>query len=187
MTLPSQPIRVQANDGGHVGLSTLGRSTPAPCHRLRWARVAPEHGSELSDAQWRGVFRQLVALGYAAVDHTAYGALRLSATARPVLRGEQRVEMREDTGRPTRPTRTRRSAAPEGGTPDAELLARLKAWRTDQARRQAIPAYVVLHDATLTEIARRAPRSHAELSEIPGIGEKRLQRYGEELLSVLQQ
>ncbi|MGH8664611.1 MAG: DNA helicase RecQ, partial [Burkholderiales bacterium] len=133
-------------------------------------------GAELADAQWRGVFRQLVALGYAEVDHAAYGAFRLTAAARPVLRGEQRVEMRRSVeAKPARTARGRIVREASELEPDAKLLARLKEWRREEARRQAVPAYVILHDATLAEIAQRVPRDVPSLGEIPGIGQKRLE------------
>jgi ATP-dependent DNA helicase RecQ len=142
-------------------------------------------GKDLSDAEWRNVFRQLVAMGFARVDHTAYGALRLTATARPVLRGETTVEMRAALA-PTRAKKPRRTlVVPELSAPDAERLAKLKAWRAEQARRQAVPAYVILHDATLTEIASRRPVDLDELSMIQGIGKTKLDRYGEELIALV--
>jgi ATP-dependent DNA helicase RecQ len=68
---------------------------------------------------------------------------------------------------------------------DAELLARLKAWRLSQSRDQGVPAYVVLHDTTLAEIARRRPRDLAALAAVPGIGTAKLERYGAGLLAVV--
>ena len=142
-------------------------------------------GPELNDAQWRGVFRQLVALGYAAVDHSAFGALRLTEASRPLLRGEQRVEMRREAEASARRTRARTKAADVSGAADDALLARLRAWRTEEARRQAVPAYVILNDATLTAIARAAPGSLGVLAGITGIGQKRLERYGARLLEIV--
>ncbi len=144
-------------------------------------------GSELDDAQWRSVFRQLVALGYAEVDHAGFGALRLTEAARPILRGEHRVEMRRHVeARPVRTTRARIARTASGLTPDANLLARLKEWRWEEARRQGVPAYVILHDVTLAEIAQRAPRDVEALGGITGIGQKRLERYGASLIGIVQ-
>ena len=151
-------------------------------------------GSDLDEAAWRDVFRQLVALGLAHVEHAAYGALRLMPASRPVLKGEQPVEMRRTAPR-VRRTRKARTvvAGGDGATiaaaPDAAgeagRYARLKAWRLAEARRQAVPAYVILHDATLAEIARQRPRDVAALADIPGIGARKLERYGASLLEVL--
>ncbi len=164
-------------------------------------------GADLHEATWRDVFRQLVALGFVEVDHGAYGALRLTAASRPVLKGEQSVQMRRTAPRIRGQRRARRlidgtgtdaiaaAGGRDGGTPpgseatdpagEAERYARLKTWRLDEARRQAVPAYVILHDATLAEIARREPRDLEALGEIPGIGARKLERYGAALLEVI--
>jgi ATP-dependent DNA helicase RecQ len=137
-------------------------------------------GAELDEPTWRSVFRQLVALGYARPDHDSYGALKLTGAARPVLRGEQRVEMRRATG-----GKVRARKAALAADVDSELFARLKAWRAAQARSQSVPPYVVFHDATLAAIAAAQPRDLRALAGIPGIGEKKLERYGPALLEVL--
>jgi ATP-dependent DNA helicase RecQ len=145
-------------------------------------------GAELDEAAWRDVFRQLVALGYVEVDHGAYGALRLTAASRPVLKGEQPVQMRRTAPRVRQTKRSRTESGATGGLAaagDADCFARLKAWRLAEARRQAVPAYVILHDATLAEIARREPRDLDALGEIPGIGARKLERYGAALLEVV--
>ena len=141
-------------------------------------------GADVDDPTWRSVFRQLVALGLAEVDHAGHGALRLTPASRPVLRGEQPVQMRRlrTVSRSSKKTR----GAPSGmDGVDAELLSRLKAWRLSQSRDQGVPAYVVLHDTTLAEIARRRPRDLAALADIPGIGARKLERYGTSLLEAI--
>jgi len=142
-------------------------------------------GADLSEADWRNVFRQLVAMGFARVDHASYGALRLTEAARPVLRGEQKVDMRRVVERKkAKGSRKKVAAIVTETLPDHDRLARLKAWRLEEARRQEVPAYVILHDATLAEIARRCPSGPAELSDIPGIGKVKLERYGEQLVAL---
>jgi ATP-dependent DNA helicase RecQ len=138
-------------------------------------------GADLDEPTWRSVFRQLVALGYARPDHDSFGALRLTAAARAVLKGEQSVEMRRASER--KPRSAKRRAAASGA--DSPLLARLKAWRTETARQQSVPPYVVFHDATLAAIAQVRPRSVEDLSGIAGIGAKKLERYGAALLGLL--
>jgi len=140
-------------------------------------------GAELDEPTWRSVFRQLVALGYARPDHDSYGALRLTQASRPVLKGEQRVEMRRATGRKSR---SRPAKAHPGSAVNPEVFERLKAWRTAQARSQSVPPYVVFHDATLAAIAAARPRDLDALSAIPGIGVRKLERYGPTLLELLQ-
>jgi ATP-dependent DNA helicase RecQ len=143
-------------------------------------------GADLDEAAWRIVFRQLVALGLAAVDHDAHGALALTEDSRAVLRGERGVEMRRHVARPrgAKPAR----AAP-GDTPldtrEQSLFERLKAWRLAEARSQGVPPYVIFHDSTLAELARRQPPDPAALAAISGIGARKLERYGAEVLRVI--
>jgi len=142
-------------------------------------------GADIDEPTWRSVFRQLVALGLARVDHEAHGALRLVGASRAVLKGEQRVEMRRVRLR-ARPLRERRRQTGSGFAPaDVGLLGRLKAWRLEQARAQSVPAYVILHDSTLEEIARGRPRDMEALAAVAGIGVKKLERYGAALLELL--
>jgi ATP-dependent DNA helicase RecQ len=143
-------------------------------------------GADVDENTWRGVFRQLVALGLARVDHGSYGALQLTDAARPVLRGEQRVAMRRPVARKPAGSRTRGPAVgADLGRADAALLDTLKAWRSSEARSQAVPAYVILHDRTLAEIARRRPDSTVALASIAGIGARKLERYGPALLEAV--
>ena len=135
------------------------------------------------EATWRGVFRQLVALGYARPDHDAYGGLRLTEASRAVLKGGQRVEMRRAAPRKAKLAKQRRAAfVPDV---DADLLSQLKAWRMEQARLQSVPPYVVFHDSTLSAIAAARPQDLDALASIPGIGAKKLERYGPALLELL--
>ena len=141
-------------------------------------------GVDVDEDTWRNVFRQLVALGYARPDHDAYGGLRLTDAARPVLKGEESVEMRRSLPRKGKAPRQRRGAAISANV-DAGLFERLKAWRLEQAREQSVPPYVVFHDATLAAIAAARPASLDDLSMIAGIGAKKLERYGPALLRLL--
>jgi len=142
-------------------------------------------GDDLDEAAWRGVFRQLVALGLARVDHDAHGALKLAESSRVVLRGERRVDMRRVVADRRRPPAARSGTAVDLPPADADLLAQLKAWRLAEARTQGVPAYVILHDSTLAEIARRRPRDLDSLSAVSGIGATKLARYGMSLLEVV--
>jgi ATP-dependent DNA helicase RecQ len=136
-------------------------------------------GADVDEPTWRNVFRQLVALGYARPDHDAYGGLRLTEDARPVLKGEARVEMRRQVASPKK---KKLKGKVESANP---LFDRLKAWRLEQAREQSVPPYVVFHDATLAAIAAARPSTLGELSGIGGIGAKKLERYGPALLRLL--
>jgi ATP-dependent DNA helicase RecQ len=143
-------------------------------------------GADIDDATWRVVFRQLVALGFVRVDHDAHGGLRLTEAARPVLKGEQAVAMRRHVARArdrSRPVRGRVSS--EIATADGPLLDRLKAWRLAESRTQAVPAFVILHDRTLVEIASLRPRHLDALAGIAGIGARKLERYGPALVAIV--
>jgi ATP-dependent DNA helicase RecQ len=150
-------------------------------------------GADVDEATWRSVFRQLVALGLARVDHEAHGALKLTEAARPVLRGEQPVQMRRLRERAPTSAKSRMAkgggavagSAAGGAPPDPDILYRLKAWRREQAREQSLPAYVILHDSTLAELATRRPGSLEALAQVPGIGAKKLERYGAQLLDCI--
>ena len=150
-------------------------------------------GAELNEKQWRAALRQMVAMGHLAPDSEAFGALKLTDSARGVLKGETEVMLREEVpGSRLRATRTksrRGDIAPvstgriEPG--DASLIGALRAWRSEVARTRGVPAYVVLHDATIDGIATSRPTSLAQLRGIAGIGDKKLEHYGDELIALV--
>ena len=145
-------------------------------------------GANLSDKQWRALFRHLVASGHLDADAEAFGALRLTPSARAILKGEQAVALREATvdARGTKRRAPGKMPAVPSNPGAAGMLDALRAWRRDTAQSHGVPAYVIFHDATLMEIASRAPASLDELATISGIGAKKLERYGLELLALLQ-
>jgi ATP-dependent DNA helicase RecQ len=151
-------------------------------------------GAELDEIGWRSVFRQLLADGLLRVNAQAYGALQLTEHARPVLKGEQTVALRRrvrimkksaPAGRREASLAPSTSSIPPLAASDAPLFDALRVWRAALAREQGIPAYVILHDRTLRELAARKPASTAELLMVPGIGEAKAARYGKSLLDVL--
>ena len=149
-------------------------------------------GRELNEKQWRGVLRQLVAMGHLQADSEAFGALKLTESARGVLKGETEVMLREQTSgrdRPSRAKSRRGDLAPQpnvrGAAVNADLLGILRAWRSEIARKRGVPAYVVLHDATIDGIAASRPTTPEQLRDIPGIGDKKLERYGRELIALV--
>jgi len=143
-------------------------------------------GAVHTDKVWRAVLRQLVVRGLMEVDHTAYGALKLTAAARPVLKGEETVMLRAIEVR-TKQRKSRLASSSGQGYHDDEdpLFISLRAWRRETANEKGVPAYVILHDATLREIAARKPATLAELGEISGLGAKKLEAYGEDVLAVV--
>ena len=145
-------------------------------------------GHGLDERQWRTVFRQLVALGHLWADGDAFGALKLTQTAREVLKGKTNVMLREQSARPARVRRSKKVAARDPGGangPDSALLRALRAWRLGVAREHGVPAFVVFHDGTLETIAATRPGTREALRGVSGVGEKKLERYGEALLEVV--
>jgi ATP-dependent DNA helicase RecQ len=143
-------------------------------------------GTELDERRWRGVVRQLVARGYLKADVGGYNTLSLTERARPLLKGEERIELRVEREPAKRVRKRRATAALEGSVfPEERLFERLRALRTELAKAAGVPPYVIFHDATLREVALRRPATLAGLAEIPGVGAKKLERYGERLLAAL--
>ena len=160
---------------GHEGLTTFGI------------------GAAFSEIQLRGVLRQLIATGALNVDGQAFNTLQLTEQSRAVLKGEVAVRLRESVSTPAE-RKTKRGASPSSkphATPlaldDAAQLrfAALKAWRAEVAREHNLPAYVIFHDATLAAIAERVPQTLDDLQGISGIGAKKLEAYGKEVLRVV--
>ena len=147
-------------------------------------------GADLGEAQWRSVLRQLLALGHLRAEGE-FNTLALAPSAREVLRGEVQLLLRVPAETPRRSRTARAGGAKEKPAPIAlddegqRRYAALKAWRAEVAREHNLPAYVVFHDATLAEMARSQPDSLAALAGISGVGAKKLEAYGREILRVL--
>jgi ATP-dependent DNA helicase RecQ len=149
-------------------------------------------GADVSDAQWRAVLRQLIALGHLRTEGE-YHTLELTEGSRAVLRGDVQLLLRETS--PTAASAKRSRIGSRTGTAKApalalddeagERFAALKAWRAEVAREHNLPAYVVFQDRTLAEMARSQPGSLDDLAQISGVGAKKLEAYGSEILRVL--
>jgi ATP-dependent DNA helicase RecQ len=147
-------------------------------------------GADLDRQQWRGVFRQLVAAGLLATDEEGYGTLRLTAASRGVLRGETEVHLRRQADRAGRRAgRQKARGEPRAGLDiaphEAALWNALRGVRARLAKEQGVPAYVIFHDATLLAMLRERPQTLSALGAISGVGERKLERYGEDFLAVL--
>jgi ATP-dependent DNA helicase RecQ len=149
-------------------------------------------GADLAEVQWRAVLRQMIALGHVVVGGE-YSTLALGLSAREVLKGEVQLELRVPServrGRKER-ERGRAAARPTAATNALDAAGQtrfdaLRAWRADVARERGLPAFVVFHDSTLAEMAQRAPADLAALGAIGGVGAKKLEGYGAEILRVL--
>ncbi len=156
-------------------------------------------GSEFDRRFWLSVVRQLVAQGLLMPDPAGHGGLVLGAGAAEVLRGTRAVHFRREARRQGGAAKARRAEsdatpisrgfAAQGNTgldaADRALWEALRAWRLDEARRQEVPPYVIFHDTTLLDIARRRPASPEALALIPGIGRNKLDRYGAALIAIV--
>lgn len=145
-------------------------------------------GAERAEAEWRAILRQTIALGLVTVDHELYSSLKLTDAARPVLKGGQKVQLRQYQ----KPVKQKRAASP--GKPhiemdlsksEQEIFEKLRWWRVETARAHNVPAYVIFVDATLREIAKAKPTSLNELRTVTGVGEKKLVSYGDEIVAMI--
>jgi ATP-dependent DNA helicase RecQ len=141
-------------------------------------------GKAMNAKQWSSVFRQLIAQGLLSVDVEGYGGLQLTALARPVLRGEEKVWLRKDAEAGERKPRTRSSKPTFAAGADDGLWTALKAKRMELAREQGVPPYVIFHDSTLVEMLSQRPRNLDEMGRVSGVGQAKLTRYGEAFLQV---
>ncbi len=157
--------RIQSFDHHHLSTFGIGRDIPAE--------------------QWRSVFRQLVARGLLDVDPEGYGGLRLGAASRPVLRGDESVWLRRD--RKAAPVRAigKREQSVQVDAVDQPLWEALRACRKRLADAQNVPPYVIFHDATLRAMLAERPLNARELRAVSGVGDSKLERYGEAFLAVL--
>lgn len=144
-------------------------------------------GADLSESEWRGVVRQLLAQGLLAVEGD-YGTLVLTDASGAVLGRRREVRLRREPKREPRAAKSSAKAAEGALEMPAEavpVFERLRAWRAATAKEQGVPAYVIFHDATLRQIATELPSTLAELGGVSGVGESKLAKYGQPILSVL--
>jgi ATP-dependent DNA helicase RecQ len=148
-------------------------------------------GADLSLAQWRSLFRQLIAENFIYADHEHYGALRLTEKSRALLRGEQKLQARKHikalaksktaTGKKGQTSKKQTSEEHQA------LFDQLRAHRTQLATSQGVPPYVIFHDATLVAMAEQRPGQLSEMQNINGVGESKLSKYGDEFLAIIKQ
>jgi ATP-dependent DNA helicase RecQ len=149
-------------------------------------------GADMSQAQWRAVLRQLVTMRLVAVDHDNFNVLRLTEASREVLKGERRLTLRREADVPKaaakRSRRSSRASPPPGASasPGEEAVFQaLREWRRGVAKEHGVPAYTVLHDSSLREIAQRQPDDASGLLGVSGIGAAKLARYGESIVEIV--
>ncbi len=143
-------------------------------------------GTELDRKDWGSVFRQLIVRGALEVDHENFGALGVTATGETILRGKETVKLRKEAANSsTRTILKKKAGRLEVAAQDQALFEALRAERARLAKEQNVPAYVIFHDATLAAIAAARPGSEAALTQIPGIGTSKIERYGAMILNIV--
>ncbi|MFN2287843.1 MAG: DNA helicase RecQ [Chromatocurvus sp.] len=142
-------------------------------------------GADLGANPWRSVFRQLVARGYLSVDMERYGALRLQEKSRPLLRGEERLALRKDSTQAAGARQKTRQAIP--ADVDVTLWEALRECRRQLAEAQSIPPYIIFHDSTLQAMCVQRPRSRVAFGELPGVGARKQEKYGDAFLRVIEE
>ena len=174
---------------GHVIDVLRGKDTPKVRQHRHENLSTFGIGADVADAQWRSLVRQLIAAGYVVSDAARFGALRLTKAARPLLRGETTLTLREEA-RTVSPSRSQtRSKSRDDGFQisgvDEALWEALRECRLRLADDASVPPYVVFHDATLKEFVRLRPASRDAMLEVHGVGQAKLDRYAEPILEVI--
>ncbi|GAB3574928.1 DNA helicase RecQ [Leifsonia lichenia] len=195
-TIPAQKLlstvvrlkreRNQQFGAGHLVDILRGKRTPRVDQYGHDALATWSIGADLSESQWRGVVRQLIAQELLKPEGE-YGVLAITPESAAVLAGDRPVVLRREPDRPERPARAARSAAAAADLEPADhpLFEALRAWRAEAARSQGVPAYIVFGDATLRAVAAAKPATLGDLDGITGIGAKKREAYGEALLEVV--
>ena len=152
-------------------------------------------GKDQSEGQWRGIFRQLVAMGLLQVDMEGFGGLSLTETSRAVLKGERNITLRQEQDAPKKSRQMRavdragvsgaKKSVVEITDIDEPLWQALRAARMAIAKEQGVPPYVIFHDATLLEILRSKPQTTSEMANVSGVGAMKLERYGPAFIKVI--
>jgi ATP-dependent DNA helicase RecQ len=175
----------QTFGAGHVIDVLLGNVTEKTARHRHERLSVFGIGAELPAAQWRSLLRQLVVKGYLRVDHEGFGALALTEASRALLRGETTLRVREDTKAAPRKKAKTRGPAGDVAPEHEGLWEALRECRRQLAQEQNVPPYVIFHDATLKAMLAERPSDEQALLAISGVGQAKLERYGERFLSVL--
>ncbi|BBE08390.1 ATP-dependent DNA helicase protein [Mycoavidus cysteinexigens] len=185
--------RVERMSGFYFGAGHLidilrGNLTERVKHRGHEQLSTFGIGATLTEAQWRTIFRQLIAYGLLTVDHNLHGALTLTPASRAVLKGEQKVTLRREVKSArtlNAPVKQRANLVKELSASARERWERLRTWRSKTAKTEGVPAYIIFHDNTLAEVAQLAPSTIGELRAVSGVGALKLERFGRQLLEVV--
>ncbi|HQV87651.1 MAG TPA: RecQ family ATP-dependent DNA helicase, partial [Nitrosomonas sp.] len=142
-------------------------------------------GKNLHERTWRAVFRQMVALGLLTTDSEGHGGLNLTTASRTVLKGQQKIYLRQQTKQKQFSENRQDDEFAMLNSNDRQLWEQLRTWRAKTAKEHGVPAYVIFHDATLRELVRLCPKTEDELRQVTGIGVRKLDKYGNHLIEIL--
>ncbi len=170
---------------GHLIDILLGKSTPRVSELNHHTLTTFGIGQEFTEKQWRSVVRQLVGSSYLTTDEEGYGSLKLTAKSTPVLKGQEKLEFRQDTA--VKAERKQRAVQAELQGADGELFVALRTLRAEIAKEQSVPAYVIFHDSTLRQMATDKPRSPKAFAKLSGVGQRKLESYGQAFMDVILQ
>lgn len=163
----------------------LGKITPQ-VQRFNHDKVSTFGiGQEHSQIQWSSIYRQLVAANLLTVDMSGFGGLRLTEKSQPLLRGEQTIALRKETATLKKKSKIKGEASAISSPSADALWLALKNKRTELAKEQGVPPYIIFHDKSLAEIHQKKPKTLIEFADISGVGEKKLERYGAEFIEVV--
>lgn len=177
--------RNQRFGAGQIIDILLGKSTPKVLQNRHESISTFGIGTELAEQEWRGVVRQLLAQGLLAVGSDGYGTLVITEKSSEVLSGGRTVSLRRETGPVRTASKKARGAVVDLPAEAIPVFEQLRAWRAAAAKEQGVPAYVIFHDATLREIATGRPSTLAQLGTVTGVGENKLEKYGQQLLDAI--
>jgi ATP-dependent DNA helicase RecQ len=178
--------RGQRYGAGHLIDILRGKSTPRVLENEHYTLTVFGVGLDLTDQAWRSVLRQLLAHGLLVVDQEGYGTLALTEESRAVLKGERTLMLRREAERTARSSAPKpKSSLPDLPSGAQRIFEALRQWRSEIARSHGVPAYVIFNDATLREIALKRPDSLEDLAHINGVGVRKLESYGESILTCI--
>ena len=172
---------------GHVIDVLRGKETPKARQHRHQRLSTFGIGAERSEAQWRSILRQLMVQGYMRAEVERYGALRLTAKSRPLLRGAEQILLRRDVSVAKRPRKTAPEPAHQIASQDQGLWEALRELRRKLAEDAGVPPYVIFHDTTLKEMVRLRPATAEDMLNLHGVGQTKLDRYGDAFLEALRQ
>ena len=142
-------------------------------------------GKDLSVNEWKGIYRQLIAMSYISINFEQYGALFLTDKARPLLRGEVELKLRKQNKKASKKSESKKKSSLR--EIDEELFEALRQCRYNLSKEESVPPYVIFHDKTLIEMSRKRPASLTEMGKIAGIGDKKRDKFGQKFLDIVQQ